>query len=700
MISRLFKILFLTIAYTTFFSINLIAQEIEIEYLRSNAYKQGNANFELVKGNTLSLGISAEPCFGKVTIQDIDLSFGLFTVLIDNSLLDEIEIYKDSSMKRLIYRGGQIYPSSLDNTGYSFQLANIDGRATFYFKIKSDEQLIFPIQIHYDYLDLIKQEVQKRSFYFFYLGIMIVMILYNIFIFITVRDKTYLKYVAYVGAVLLTQMVISGYADKYFWPSNGELSRIMSSLIPILSGLATIWFSVDFIRTKDYSPKVHSALKFFAVLYVVSGIFVFSNYAFIGQLLINFNASCALILVPASIAAVQNGYKPAKFYLFAWSFFLIGVTLYALRNFGVLQFSPITNYAMPIGSAIEAILLSLALADRINILKREKEASQMQAISMMEENQRLIHEQKSILEQEVNLRTAELQSSKNNLEKTVHDLQLTQKQLVESEKLASLGQMTAGIAHEINNPVNFVRSNVQPLKRDVEELLEIINEFKTPTNPQDLPEKWEALLKRYKELDIDYLQKEIYQLLNGIDEGSKRTADIVRSLRVFSRMDRDVLVMADINECISSTLMVMKNITSKEATVITELDLTLPQVLCFPGKLNQVLMNLISNAVHATKMDNRGINQRLVTVKTAILDDKIQIVVKDNGSGMKDEVRKKIFDPFFTTKQVGEGTGLGLSIVLGIVHEHGGEINVESEWGLGTSFIITLPLSPKPMNHE
>jgi signal transduction histidine kinase len=384
----------------------------------------------------------------------------------------------------------------------------------------------------------------------------------------------------------------------------------------------------------------------------------------------------------------------------AFSTFLIGVTIFALKDFGLIEYNLFSKYALPIGVIIEAILLSLALADRINILKREKEASQMQAISMMEENQRLIHEQKSILEQEVNLRTAELQASKNNLEKTVHDLQLTQKQLVESEKLASLGQMTAGIAHEINNPVNFVRSNVQPLKRDVDELLEIINEFKNPIDPKDLPTKWEFLLKRYQELDIDYLQKEIHQLLNGIDEGSKRTADIVRSLRVFSRMDRDVLVLADVNECISSTLMVMKNITSKEATVITELETHLPQIMCFPGKLNQVLMNLISNAVHATKMDNRSIGDRLVTVKTSAHESKIQIVVKDNGSGMKDEVRKKIFDPFFTTKQVGEGTGLGLSIVLGIVHEHGGEINVESEWGVGTSFIITLPMSPQPMNHE
>jgi signal transduction histidine kinase len=258
--------------------------------------------------------------------------------------------------------------------------------------------------------------------------------------------------------------------------------------------------------------------------------------------------------------------------------------------------------------------------------------------------------------------------------------------------------MTAGIAHEINNPVNFVRSNVQPLKRDVDELLEVINELNENVTPDQLPQKWQKMLDKYKELDIDYLQQEIHQLLQGIDEGSKRTAEIVRSLRVFSRMDRDVLVMADINECIQSTLMVMKNVTSKESTVITELDEKLPNVLCFPGKLNQVLMNLISNAVHATKMDNRLAADRKVWVKTKSAGDNIQIVIQDNGSGMKEEVRKKIFDPFFTTKQVGEGTGLGLSIVLGIVHEHGGEIIVESEWGKGSSFIITLPKSPKITN--
>jgi two-component system NtrC family sensor kinase len=138
-------------------------------------------------------------------------------------------------------------------------------------------------------------------------------------------------------------------------------------------------------------------------------------------------------------------------------------------------------------------------------------------------------------------------------------------------------------------------------------------------------------------------------------------------------------------------LMVMKNITSKECTVNLHLDSSLPPILCYAGKLNQVLMNLISNAIHATRRDGRLAKDRIIDIYTLQTPDSIVVKVKDNGTGMKDEVRKKIFDPFFTTKQVGEGTGLGLSIVMGIVQEHGGKIDIQSEWGEGTTFEISLP---------
>jgi two-component system NtrC family sensor kinase len=672
-----------------FFIIILRAQKIEVYNgikLNIDSVSKDLSSFDISNSQIVNFGLTER---SRVLMITENLNSQML-VSIDNPTIDSVSFFCLYNNKVELLR--------MEDMGYSKVFENNLGFDTILVKVKSSTQLVIPVSFNFR-KNIVSNNNEIENFFFFFIGIMISVLLYNLFIFISTKDFIYLRYVIFIFFIGITQLFLYGQISKglnnllgfgYYWVQ----------LAGALSGIVTIVFSRSFLRLKDNANWIYRITNLSLLSYALTLVLILLDNALIAYQMININASLSILLLIGAFISLRKGFRSAIYFIVAFSTFLVGVTIFALKDFGLIEYNLFSKYALPVGVIIEAILLSLALADRINILKREKEASQIQAMSMMEENQRLVHEQKSILEQEVNLRTSELQASKNNLEKTVHDLQLTQKQLVESEKLASLGQMTAGIAHEINNPVNFVRSNVQPLKRDVDELLEIINEFKNPVDELDLPTKWDFLLKRYQELDIDYLQKEIHQLLNGIDEGSKRTADIVRSLRVFSRMDRDVLVLADVNECILSTLMVMKNITSKEATVITELEPQLPQIMCFPGKLNQVLMNLISNAVHATKMENRGINDRLVTVKTVTQNDKIQIVVKDNGSGMKDEVRKKIFDPFFTTKQVGEGTGLGLSIVLGIVHEHGGEINVESEWGTGTSFIITLPMSPQPMNHE
>jgi signal transduction histidine kinase len=192
-------------------------------------------------------------------------------------------------------------------------------------------------------------------------------------------------------------------------------------------------------------------------------------------------------------------------------------------------------------------------------------------------------------------------------------------------------------------------------------------------------------------LDIEFLKKEIEMLLGGIEEGSRRTAEIVKGLRIFSRMDRDTLVSANINECINSTLVVMKSLTKGEVTIVKEYADNLPALDCFPGKLNQVFMNILTNAVQATKLDGRQAPDRKIDIKTSCDENNIIVTITDNGMGMDEAVKAKIFDPFFTTKSVGEGTGLGLSIAMGIVSEHNGKIEVNSHVGKGTQFLITLP---------
>jgi signal transduction histidine kinase len=194
-----------------------------------------------------------------------------------------------------------------------------------------------------------------------------------------------------------------------------------------------------------------------------------------------------------------------------------------------------------------------------------------------------------------------------------------------------------------------------------------------------------------KKLDIPYLRTEIAQLLGGIEEGARRTAEIVKGLRVFSRMDRDSLVSSSVNDCILSTLVVMKSITKGEVMVERELAANMPEIMSFPGKLNQVFMNIVSNAIAATKQDGRPLEERKIWIRSSVLEKSIVVEIEDNGVGIPDDVRAKIFDPFFTTKGVGEGTGLGLSIVKGIIDEHQGEIRVTSEVGKGSKFTINLP---------
>jgi hypothetical protein len=194
-----------------------------------------------------------------------------------------------------------------------------------------------------------------------------------------------------------------------------------------------------------------------------------------------------------------------------------------------------------------------------------------------------------------------------------------------------------------------------------------------------------------EEIDYDYLKIEISHLLKGINEGASRTAEIVKGLRVFSRLDEDDLKCADIHECIESTLVIANNLLG--GVKVTKQFSELPAIECYPGKLNQVFLNIISNAVHAiNKKFGSESTEGEIVISTHQSDDHITIKIGDNGTGMDENTIKKIFEPFFTTKDVGEGTGLGMSIAYNTVKKHSGSIHLHSEIGKGTEFIIDLPL--------
>ena len=275
------------------------------------------------------------------------------------------------------------------------------------------------------------------------------------------------------------------------------------------------------------------------------------------------------------------------------------------------------------------------------------------------------------------------------LKETLNELQNTQTQLIQTEKMSSLGQMVAGVAHEINNPVSFIGGNLTYAQEYIKDLLKLVQLYQ-----QYYPNPSQEIQEEIKVIDLDFLVSDLTKLLNSMTVGTQRIQEIVKSLRNFSRLDEAELKQVNIHEGIDSTLMILEHRLQathehSEIKVIKEYA-KLPLVECYPGKLNQVFMNIIANAIDAL---SDGVGPQ-IHIRTELLDDRwVAITIADNGPGMNEQVRSKLFDPFFTTKPVGKGTGIGLSISYQIIVEkHGGELNCLSDLGQGAFFVIKIPI--------
>jgi PAS domain S-box-containing protein len=352
---------------------------------------------------------------------------------------------------------------------------------------------------------------------------------------------------------------------------------------------------------------------------------------------------------------------------------------------------------------LEAVAAQVGIAlAQANLLEKEKRT----AAQLAEQNLAL------------QLSEARASTKATELEQALYELQRTQAQLVQTEKMSSLGQLVAGVAHEINNPVSFITGNISYACDYIHDLLRVVKLYR-----QHYPQPVEVIQSEIEEIDLDFLIQDLPKLLSSIKVGADRLQEIVLSLRKFSRLDDAEMKPADIHEGIDNTLMILQNRLkakggSPEIKVIKEYG-TLPLVECYAGQLNQVFMNLIGNAIDALEsgtgggekiLPNSGINHQTHQTKTASRfanissptikisteaknNNRVMIRIKDNGLGMTEEVQQKLFSPFFTTKPVGKGTGLGLSISYQIVVEkHGGELECFSVLGQGTEFSIKIPI--------
>jgi len=302
-----------------------------------------------------------------------------------------------------------------------------------------------------------------------------------------------------------------------------------------------------------------------------------------------------------------------------------------------------------------------------------------QLVQWVDESTQDLQLARQTLEQRVEERTQELTQA-------LRELQQTQAQLIQQEKMSSLGQMVAGIAHEINNPINFIYGNLDYAKRSINDLLTLLELYR-----QDYPQSSAAIQEQSEAMDLDFLIADMPKMLSSLKNGAERIQEVVLSLRNFCRLDEAQLKQADIHEGLENTLLLLEHRIHPHINLVKKYS-HLPRIDCYPAQLNQAFINIISNAIDALE-DVQGQAIPTIAVRSETIDNRwIRVSIWNNGAAIPEEVKERIFDPFFTTKSVGQGTGMGLAICYQIVKKHQGTIEVISAPGKGTEFVIKLPM--------
>jgi two-component system, NtrC family, sensor kinase len=571
-----------------------------------------------------------------------------------------------------------------------------------YVKIRSDFSLQLPLTLsrlapmsyHYHKLDV------KNGLC---LGILIAMALYNLFIFFLVKDRLYLYYCLYILTTLWTMAHLSG-LGLLIWGDYPLITRFVGVPFVLLSA----WlFTVRFLNLDKNMPRTYIAIKILCFLIACIIPIDFLNLQVmrgVAQQTLTPISTISMMLV--GILSHFQGNKSAKYYVFAWSFFLVGGIITSFSYSNRVPYTYFTSNAVLFGACIESILLAFALANRINIYRAESAKAQALAVQRLEENERLVREQNRDLEEKVRERTTELETS-------LDTLKATQTQLIQSEKLASLGELTAGIAHEIQNPLNFV-NNFAELS------LDLVKDLKDEMEKSPLTPEGGIIISSKDKGYIDELFGDLTTNQEKINHHGKRASGIVKGMLEHSRASTGVRELTDINKLADEYLRISyRSFRAKdkdfEGNFTTDFERNLPKIEVIPQDMGRVLLNLINNAFYAVNQRKQATHppEGETYVPTVIVSThyeappsgaggaQIIIRIKDNGIGMPENVRAKVFQPFFTTKTASSSTGLGLSLAYDIVTKgHSGTLEVEStvanpdKGGVegGSKFIITLPL--------
>lgn len=601
------------------------------------------------------------------------------------ALTDHFTFYRpDADGQYTASRTGDQYPFAqreLPTRAFGFPLTPRPGHTdTYFMELHGAGTINIDLQLTSLNTGLADTETRHLILGLYYGGL-VALLLYNLILFFTLREKIYLYYTLYGLGLGVAFFDVNGMAFRYFWPDYTPMNTGFLVFV-FLSLHAQAQFTRHFLSLDREWRWMDRAFRVFLGLNLLAMAAVFlveDRYLYPASQRLAF--IIAMLCLVSGIWLWWRGYKPARYFTLASGFYVAGILIYVMQNFGVIPTSLLSNYAVQIGSSFELVLFSFALADRINHMKDER--SSLEAATRKE-----LQELNQTLEFKVHERTQDLLKSLRAVNDKHEALVATQQQLVQAEKMSSLGGLVAGVAHEINNPANFTRLAAENLERDILRLKGFLHGLADDSSDS-------ALLA-----ELDRYFSRLSEQLGLVHDGTRRLSLIVQDLRSFSRVDEAETQVAAPDEGLAATLNLIRAQYADQITLSLQQDHPGAKGACHPAALNQVFMNLAVNACQAilerSRSGHDGLPLGTLKVHTSLreLPDGRwwQAEFHDDGIGMEPVTQDRIFEPFFTTKDVGAGTGLGLSVSYGIVRRHNGEITVTSVRGQGSCFTVRIPL--------
>jgi signal transduction histidine kinase len=525
----------------------------------------------------------------------------------------------------------------------------------YYLRVSSESSLQVPVRVYTEASFAEMQRNENTLLGGFY-GIVCVMILFNGLLWFCLRDHTYLFYVLHLATYLTTQVALNGDGHRYLYGDYPALGNTALPVVTFLGFLSVFCFNRKFLLLTEYSRVFDKIFRFIELL---CGFMAIASLFFAYKMVIPVAAIVGLVGGPIFILAGfqvwKSGYAPAKIFVLAWTLFCGGTFIYSLKVFGVLESNGFTDHASQIGSMSQIILLSLALAHRIHVLKDKESASQAALLATYESLSSILENRKLLEVQNKNLQA---------------DIHTASEQLIQADKLATLGSIAAGVAHDIANPTLLIGGGAETGR----EILSLLDKRMVSLLGCESDEALEA----YKAFQVDLSQGEV--AFNEITIGAQRITAINESIRNQSRSDLEksrFLVRPFLNEC--ATILGHQCRQIKLNLMCTE-DL---QVWGRRSQVGQVITNLISNAVDACLAHVEVASEAEVSVVAKLTNSGVLFSVSDNGPGVPKELREKITEPFFTTKGVGKGTGLGMPICVRIIEAHDSKLEIRQDPKLG-----------------